>query len=236
MSDIRGIVFDKDGTLFDFEGTWKSWTATVLRRLTESEPAARHLGSAVGFDLAKMRFDPDSIVIAGTPQEVAEALLPHLAGQTHASLIELLNEEAEAAPLVETVPLQPFLAGLRAEGYRLGMVTNDAEAPAAAHLRSVGVLEMFDFIAGFDSGFGAKPDPGPLRAFVQSTGVSPQNIVMVGDSTHDLLAGRRAGAVCVGVLTGLATRQTLMPFADAVLPDIGHLPAWMKARAQAQDA
>jgi len=54
-------------------------------------------------------------------------------------------------------------------------------------------------------------------------------VVMVGDSTHDLIAGRAAGMACVGVLTGTAVEGDLAPFADAVLPDIGHLPGWLIA-------
>ena len=51
---------------------------------------------------------------------------------------------------------------------------------------------------------------------------------MVGDSTHDLIAGRAAGMQTVGVLTGMAEAE-LAPLADAVLPDIGHLPDWLMA-------
>jgi phosphoglycolate phosphatase len=54
---------------------------------------------------------------------------------------------------------------------------------------------------------------------------------MVGDSTHDLRAGRAAGMRTIGVLTGLATAQELSPLATAVLPDIGHLPNWLDALA-----
>ena len=53
---------------------------------------------------------------------------------------------------------------------------------------------------------------------------------MVGDSTHDLIAGRAAGMWTVGVLTGIAATDELAPYADAVLPDIGHLPGWLDAR------
>ena len=52
---------------------------------------------------------------------------------------------------------------------------------------------------------------------------------MVGDSTHDLRAGRAAGMQTVGVLTGTSLADELWPLADAVLPDIGHLPAWVAA-------
>ena len=46
-------------------------------------------------------------------------------------------------------------------------------------------------------------------------------------------AGRAAGMICVGVLTGMAGPDTLAPLADVVLPDIGHLPAWLDGRAAA---
>jgi phosphoglycolate phosphatase len=52
---------------------------------------------------------------------------------------------------------------------------------------------------------------------------------MVGDSTHDLQAGRAAGMRCVGVLTGMAPRDVLAPHADVVLENIGALPDWLAA-------
>jgi phosphoglycolate phosphatase len=57
--------------------------------------------------------------------------------------------------------------------------------------------------------------------------LAPDRIAMIGDSTHDLVAGRAAGMITVGVLTGPATREDLAPHATVVLPDIGHLPAWL---------
>ncbi|MEC9104658.1 MAG: HAD hydrolase-like protein, partial [Pseudomonadota bacterium] len=55
----------------------------------------------------------------------------------------------------------------------------------------------------------------------------PAHVAMVGDSTHDLIAGRAAGMVTVAVLTGLADAETLGPHADVVLPHIGHIPGWL---------
>ena len=87
--------------------------------------------------------------------------------------------------------------------------------------------DYFDFIAGYDSGHGAKPGPGQMMAFADHVQIPVADIAMIGDSTHDLRAGRAAGMVCVGVLTGMADHATLAPFADVVLPDIGHLPDWL---------
>lgn len=230
MTQLRGILFDKDGTLFDFSMTWEVWAASFLRRIGQNEEHAAALGDAVGFDLSSRKFAADSIVIAGTPAEVADALTDHLPDRSTAEILFLINDEAEKAPQAEVVPLIPFVNDLKRKGYRVGVVTNDAEQPARAHLAAAGVVALFDFVAGFDSGFGAKPDAGQLLAFAHKFGIKPEEILMVGDSTHDLVAAHRAGMPAVGVLTGLARAETLRPFAEDILPDIGHLPAWLDCR------
>ncbi|MCT8159589.1 HAD family hydrolase [Pseudoruegeria sp. SHC-113] len=232
MKEIRAVLFDKDGTLFDFHATWSAWAHDFLQALSGGEPAlAARLGNAIGYDTELRIFKPGSPVIAGTPGEIADAMLPHLPGQGAAALIEQMNRAAAEAPMVEAAPLAELLSELRKAGFRLGVATNDAEAPARAHLEATGILPAFDFIAGFDSGHGAKPDPGMLLAFARATGLAPDQVVMVGDSRHDLLAGRAAGMATVGVLTGLAGPEELVPLANAVLPDISHLPGWLRGQA-----
>lgn len=231
MNIIKGLLFDKDGTLFDFAATWESWAEAFLLRVCQGDRArAAGVGAAIGFDLDNRSFARDSVVIAGTPEEVTHALLPHFPDLTALQLADILNEEAENAPQAEAVPLIPLLNGFRARGLRLGVATNDAERPALAHLETAGITALFDFIAGFDSGFGGKPAPGQMLAFAEAVGLAPANIAMIGDSTHDLRAGRAAGMTTIAVLTGLARSDELAPLADVVLPDIGHLPDWLLAR------
>jgi phosphoglycolate phosphatase len=57
--------------------------------------------------------------------------------------------------------------------------------------------------------------------------VSPSEVLMVGDSVHDMEAGKSAGMITVGVLTGFADKDTLSPLADVILPDISFLPEWI---------
>lgn len=228
---VRGLCFDKDGTLFDFAATWQAWAQAFLRSAARGNKAhAAAMGAAIGFDLAAGKFARDSVVIAGTAAEVAQKLAPHLSDLSLQGILALINEEAARVPQQPAVPLRPLLEGFRAQDIALGLATNDSEAPTLAHLAAAGVTDLFDFIAGYDSGFGGKPAPGQLVAFAQTVDLPPEQIVMVGDSTHDLFAGRAAGMRTIGVLTGAAKAEDLAPHADAVLRDIGEIPAWIAAQ------
>lgn len=228
MNQIQGIVFDKDGTLFDFNATWGAWSRKMLHNEAGGDQAALDaLAQALGYDLTTDRFLPGSIVIAETVDVVAGEILtvlPHLDKQ---DLIQRMNAAAREVPQVEATPLRPFIAGLRDQKLTLGVATNDAEDPARRHLDQAGVLEAIDFVAGYDSGFGGKPAPGQLLAFCERFDLAPGSCVMVGDSLHDLHAGRAAGMICVGVLTGPAPHDELAPHADIVLPSIADLPRWL---------
>lgn len=226
--DIGAILFDKDGTLYDFAATWEAWTAGFLIRLASGDRVrASALGDLIGYDLEQARLAPDSFLIAGTPEDLVDTLAPEFPDLTRRDLVQRINDEAASVQMVEAVSLAPLLDRLIGHGLLLGIATNDAERPTNAHLDASGVRDRFAFVAGSDSGFGAKPEAGQLHAFCNAIGVPPFRSVMVGDSTHDLVAGRAAGMATVAVLTGMARTDDLAPYADVVLPDIGHLPEWL---------
>jgi phosphoglycolate phosphatase len=231
---IDAVVFDKDGTLFDFRKSWSGYVRRAIADLAGNHPQApQHraaLARAIGFDPTSGAFASDSPVIAGTAEDIADGLLPHLPGWTHGRLADRLAAMSEEAEMTEAVPLVPLITALRARGLRIGLATNDVEAAGRAHLASVGVDGLFDAILGADSGHGAKPGPGMLLAFARGVGLHPSRVVMVGDSRHDLMAGREAGMLTLAVLTGIATADDLSPLADAVLRDVGEVPGWIDAR------
>lgn len=230
---IKTVLFDKDGTLFDFRATWGGWAASFLVELSSGNIAkAAEMAEAVGFDLQTQKFEDDSVLIAGTPGDIARQLLPFVPGTTPAGLVSRMNVLAASAPQHEAAPLLPLLTELTRRGLTLGVITNDAQAPAMAHLRQVGVAHCFAHVIGSDCGYGQKPGPGQIAAFLELTESCPEETVMVGDAPHDLMAARAAGCHRLGVLTGLATRQQLAPLASAVLPDISFLPDWIDAVAE----
>lgn len=226
---VRGIIFDKDGTLFDLQATWAGWTGSLVEELAGGDAgAAVRLAEALRFDPVRRRLRPGSILIAGTPDEAEEAILAALDPPPDPTrLRERLAESAASVAPVAAVPLGPLLEALLARGMVLGLVTNDGEAAARAQLRTVGVETRFHTILGYDSGHGAKPDPGPLRAVAALNGLTPDAMVMVGDSPRDLEAGRAAGMATVAIRSDLVAEAALAPLADGMLDDVAALLAWL---------
>lgn len=228
---IKGIIFDKDGTLFDFNATWGAWTRRMLEAEVGGDPALFDaLAEVMGYDPVGERFHPGSVVIASTVSETADHMLQVLKGVDKADLIARMNAAATQVVQVEATPLVPYFDTLRQTDLALGIATNDAESSALRHLERAGVRQHFDFIAGYDSGHGAKPGPGQMQAFCALTGLDAGVCAMVGDSLHDLDAGRAAGMLTIGVLTGPAPAEELAPQADVVLPTIADIPGWLRGQ------
>ena len=73
---VDGLLFDKDGTLFDFHATWGVWAAHIIRELAQGDnDTLNRLATALHFDLESEAFAPTSPVIASTSMEVAECIV-----------------------------------------------------------------------------------------------------------------------------------------------------------------
>ena len=224
---IKAILFDKDGTLVDFDATFAPATAKVLAELADGDQSrVRELAAAVDFDLATETIRPGSVLVAGSLENICEELLPFLGDFDLPAALERIDALYVKYSLESLAPfefLESSLDELSERGMQLGVATNDSEVAALAHLDQIGITERFCFVVGFDSGHGEKPAPGMVTAFIEHLGLAPHEVMMVGDSPHDCRAGRAAGAMAVGVTSGGATAEQLAPFADHVVGSIADL-------------
>ncbi|WP_018698458.1 HAD family hydrolase [Amorphus coralli] len=226
---IKGIVFDKDGTLIDYARTW------VPINIRAAEHAAA--GDA---DLARRLLDvgghhPDdnvvaggSLLAAGHTGEIAEAWIEAGAPHKHATLVDALDAifTEGAAGSVAVTDLAALFRRLVDRGVAVGVATSDSAAGARATLKSVGLDGQTFFVAGYDSGHGGKPQPGMVNAFCRDNGLDASEVAVVGDNLHDIHMGRAAGcALAIGVLTGTASREELEAEADHVISGIDMLEA-----------
>ena len=225
---ITGILFDKDGTLLDYARSWVPINYKIARLAAREDPVlADRLLMACGMDPATGHVLPDSLLAAGNTREIAEGMVAAGAPFTTAALIaefDSLFEDAAAAA-VPVTELAPFFAGLKAQGYRLGVASSDNEASIRETARRFGFAGDLDFVAGYDSGYGVKPEPGMVLAFCAATGLKPEAVAVVGDNNHDLHMGRSAGAgLTIAVLTGTGSAASLAEASDYCLVDITALP------------
>ncbi len=161
-------------------------------------------------------------------------------------------------PVIPTGELQQVFARLKAAGYELGIVTGRPLEEAVYALEMFGLLAhfaphhtvTFDDVSAAqqqlgESGLG-KPHPFtvrkalcpdiPIALVAQADCHTDRRALMVGDSTSDAIAARRAGIPCVGVTSGVAGAAAKMEREQAlleagcvaVLDDIRSLQGWLE--------
>ena len=235
---IRAILFDKDGTLFDFR---KSWLAAYRGAAAElAEVAGLGPGfvdvllSRHGYDPATDTFAPESPLLWATTrdQAVLWSAEPELAAVPDVEQrLERHFSDLDAYPPVPVTDLVGLFERLRARGLKLGIATMDGTAVAEATLVRIAARELVDFLTGWDGGHGIKPDPGMVLGFCTAVGVAPSEVAVVGDNLADLAMARAAGAgLAIAVLTGGCPAAVLEADADLVLPSIAELESALIGR------
>jgi pyrophosphatase PpaX len=97
----------------------------------------------------------------------------------------------------------------RDRGIATGVVTSKGRGMTERSLRHVGLLDAFDVIVTADETDRHKPDPAPVHFALDRLGVAPSRALFVGDSTHDMHAGRAAGTATGAALWGPFSRAAL---------------------------
>jgi len=225
-ANIHGILFDKDGTLFGFNDTWSDWSVSFLTTLAPNDHNLRlKMADLVGFDWDTKSFVSGSISVNASVDEQC-VLLASVHPELDAKAIEKIAFSAlQDTTAIPVCDLDTLFTGFKNNGKLLGIATNDFEQSAVNQMQGENIHHHFDFICGFDSGYTPKPEADMILGFCEQMKLKPGQVAMVGDSTHDLEAGRNAGVgLNVGVLTGPAKHEDIKHLADVILPDISALP------------
>jgi pyrophosphatase PpaX len=125
-------------------------------------------------------------------------------------------------------PYEGIVATIRdfaATGHPLALVTSKADWLAKRALVHVGLDDAIRVVVGCDSCTRHKPHPEPVHRALALLRAAPEAAIFVGDSPHDVEAGRAAGVYTIGVTWGAFTRDEMARSgADLVIHRIEELP------------
>lgn len=232
--EIKGLLFDKDGTLLEFHRMWlkvaQGAARDILQQYRDKNSAhfkvsERQLLEAIG--IWGERVDNHGLLASNPVEDTAEVW--HRLLRLEGGLLDFtrgvkahFNRQVEENPLlIQPLPgIKDKLTGWKQQGFRLGVATADTRESTLYSLRQAGLLELFDYVGYSDGDISPKPDPALLHGFSRHCGLKAHHIVMFGDTVSDMEFGHNAGARKVGVLTGTATAEELQPHADLVLASV----------------
>lgn len=198
QNDYKLLIFDWDGTLADSIGRIVTAMQMAAQRAGRPERDDEAVKGIIGLGLpeAILTLYPDM-----TPEQVV------LFRQHYADVY--IAMDAQPSPLFAGV--KESLEAFRAEGYRLAVATGKARRGLDRVLKANGWEDFFDITRAADES-ASKPDPLMLNQILAHCDVRPEQALMVGDASFDLLMARHAGIDSVAVGYGAQSMQSLLAY------------------------
>jgi phosphoglycolate phosphatase-like HAD superfamily hydrolase len=217
LARLRAICFDIDGTLADTDD------AMVLRLAGWLRPLAR---LTPGRDLPRLA--RRLVMATEGPANLAYALADRLyLDELAAPFLDALHRvrgEGRPSRFLLIPGIQEALAALR-QRYPLALVSARDRRSVEAFLDQFGLASLFGCVATARTCHRTKPHPAAVLWTAVQLGLPPEGLLMVGDTTVDIRAGRAAGTQTVGVLCGFGDRRDLQGAgADVILESTVDLP------------
>ena len=213
---INALCFDVDGTLSDTDDLYARKVARALPRFLFDDP-----------DHAARRFvmwieSPGNALLG-----IADTL--GLDDEMTAVINWLYRRRRPSAKEFMLVPGVDDMLRQLLGRYPMAVVSARDEHGTLRFLEQYDLVKYFDVIVTGLSAEHTKPYPDPVLLAAQKMKVSPENCLMIGDTTVDIRAGRSAGAQTVGVLCGFGEEPELRRMgADEILEATPKLPALLK--------
>jgi len=191
---FRAILFDLDGTLIDSTRLiLESYHHTMRVHRGQTLPDSEWiegLGTPLRVQFRRFTSDDDELQrMIATYREWNFA-----------------NHDA----MVRAFPGAPeTVRDLKSAGAKLAIVTSKNRLGVERGLAVCGFDGLFETLVTSDDLEASKPDPAPVLAALHKLGVTAGSTLFVGDSPHDIVAGRKAGTWTAACLWGPFARERL---------------------------
>lgn len=239
---IKGILFDKDGTLIDFYEVWGTAANAVVDRLMDmyglfgNREVKTRLFDALG--MHGQSIDPEG-ALAWKPygliaEDLVEALRQEEIPASREAMEMWLTDEFfhEVCECRRDYPVFTDVKRLAQElqnrGIHIGLATTDDYRSARICMEKLGVAEEISFYATAGCGYPEKPDGELILMAAKKWCISPGEIAVVGDTPNDMRFAQNGHAVGIGVLSGTGKIEDLEPLADHIIDSVDDLLALLE--------
>ena len=225
---IRLLVFDLDGTLVDSSLDLTAAVNATLANLGRPPLPLTTVRNFIG-DGARLLvrrslgLEPEAAAalrgggVEAAPESAVEPSLDFLLHYYAAHLLDQTTVFPGVSEAIERL----------FRGFPLAVLTNKPEAPSRAILAGLHLDRYFGQVVGGDTLPTRKPDPAGVVLLASTLGVSPDRILVVGDSGIDVHTARAAGAMACGVRYGFAVEGLLKAAPDLIVDDLRDLAAML---------
>lgn len=211
---IKLLIFDLDGTLIDSRLDLVHSVNAMLRHLKRpelpDEVIASYVGDGVSMLVRRALGDPKHEALV---KEALEYFLTYYRAHKldHTHLYDGVKEMLEA------------VRGGNGIQRQMAVLSNKPVVPSRAIIDALGLAEFFLHVYGGNSFPTKKPDPHGVNSILRETATRPEETLIVGDSSVDVITGRNAGLWTCGVTYGFAPQTLSIAPPDVVADSPGDL-------------
>jgi len=237
----QGIIFDKDGTLIDFDTMWGGWVGYLADQLhaISGLPVREPLCEAMGYDDANKKVLAQGKLAAATISELHQTTVEVIRSLgTNKKQAEQIVAEGWCIPdpVILAKPVtdtRELFYKLYQQNIKIGIATADDRTPTQAMIEAFDIEEYLTTMVCADDGIPAKPEPDMVLTICERMNLHPSKVMVIGDTTADLKMARSAGAgLVVGVLSGVSTSSDLVHIADVLIESVDELHAYVEMMAE----
>lgn len=231
---IKGILFDKDGTLIDFSLWRNAGIETIKNILKENEIEDEELFNALqrSIGITENGVEPFGALSYKTHDEVAAELHFLISKYKNIEFVkfkkrvsqllrdEVLREDVVFKPITDLHILFDFL---KDNDIKVGLATADTMRSAMHMIDKLKLHDKLDFIGAHDGTTKQKPHQETCEKFCNMYSLKPSEVAVIGDTYSDMLFAKNCNAIAIGVLSGVSSEYNLRDVADIIVPSIESL-------------
>lgn len=236
---IKAIIFDKDGTLIDFDYFWvpisRAAIEDILKELECKNVSPDEVLAFLGVEDGITNID--GVLCGSTYSKIGKNIHGALSQcgfnfdeeKVEKITLKAFEKNVDKGIVKGTCPdMERVLKDIKKEGIKIFVSTSDRLFTTKKSLEKLGVYDLFDGIYTDDGDIPPKPNPDCIYDIMKKYSLTKDEIIMVGDTVNDLNFAKNGNVKLIGVAKGEKNMNRFLKKTDVVLPDVSYILNYIK--------